>query len=127
MRAFVPVGTKFSAQGHTWIAGYQKEKNHGTAFAEKYQVWTSKKTWLHLTCRYDIRKEKIIWEVSRYNNSQTRSGAASLAASQTRESLDAYVDRLALYGDESEKRYAKMILKKKNHVIIQDSKEEVQW
>lgn len=124
MRSFVPMGTKFSSHGHTWIAGPQKEKEWGTAFHQKYQVWTSKKTWLHITCRYDVRKEKLTWEVSRYDTTTTRSVAVSLAASHTREELDAYVDRLALYGDETEKRYTKMILKKKKHVIIQDSKED---
>ncbi len=128
MRAFVPAGTKFNAHGFTWVASAERSKNWGTAFAEKYQVWVCKKTWLHLTCRYDIRKEKLTWQVSRFDTSVTRSGAASMAASMTRESLDAYVDRLALYGDEVEKRYAKMILKKKKHVVIPDAKpEEIQF
>lgn len=124
MKAFVVQGTKFSSHGHTWIAGEQKTKGELTAFAEKIQIWHSKKTWLCLICRYDIRKEKLSWEVSRFNTSATRAGAASLAASQTREALDAYVDRLALYGDEPEKRYAKIILKKKKHVVIEDGKLE---
>lgn len=123
MRAFVTVGTKFSHQGLTWVAGIEKIKSPNTAVAEKIQVWRSKKTWLTITCRYDIRKERLTWEVSRYDTSLTRNGAASIAASQTREALDAYVDRLALFGDEVEKRYAKMILKKKKHTIITEQEE----
>lgn len=131
MKAFVVAETKFTAHGHTWIAGLQQTKRWNTAFAEKFQVWKSKKTWLTITCRYDYRKEKLSWEVSRYDTSKTRTGAAAMAAGQTREALDAYVDRLALYGDEPEKRYARMILKKKKHVNLEEhirkNEEEVQW
>lgn len=127
MKYFAPVGTKFSHSGMTWIAEIERLKNPNTAIAQRVQVWSSKKTWLKLLCRYDIKRETIIWEVDRYSTSATRNGAAAMAASQTREALDAYVNRLASFGDENERKYAKMILKKKGHVNLIEQKEEVKW
>lgn len=125
MRSFVAAGTKFTAHGHTWIAKAEVTKNWGTAFAMKYQVWTSKKTWLHITCRYDYKLDQLTWEVSRYETSKTRTGAAALAASRTREELDMYVIKLSAFGDETEKRYSNMILKKKGHPTSPFRKDEV--
>lgn len=129
MKAFVSVGTKFTSHSMTWIARQQTRKGQGTGFDIMKQIWTSKKTWLHLTCRYDVNREKLSWDVGRYDTASTRSGAASLAASLTREALDQYVDRLATYGDGVEARYSKMILKKKNHTVCASNlfKGEVQW
>lgn len=118
MRAFVAFGTKFSSNGHTWIAGPERRMSCGTAFEQIVQVWKSKTTWKTITCKYDIRSQKLVWEVERYSTAQTRSGAAALAASETREALDGMVDHLARYGDEIEKRYSKMIHKKKGHVNV---------
>lgn len=118
MRAFVAMGTKFSAHGHTWIADGERTLNPQTAVSEKIQIWRSKKTWLTIICRYDIRKQELKWAVGRYSTSQTRSGAAALAAAETRENLDNFVDYLAKYGDEIEKRNARMILKKKGHLNL---------
>lgn len=128
MKAFMPAGNKFTAHGYTWVAGPETSKHWATAMAEKRQVWRSKKTWLVIVCCYDIRKEKLSWKVGRFDTASTRTGAAAMAASMTREQLDTFVDRLALYGDEPEKRYARMILKKKKQNLPDESKtEEVKW
>lgn len=118
MKNFFPQGTKFNHKGFIWIAGAQSEKDWGNAMYQKYQVWYCKKTWFTLTCRYHVREERLTWEVSRYEMTKTRAGAASLAASNTREALDGYVDLLARYGDEIERTQAKMILKKKGHINL---------
>lgn len=118
MRSFVVPGTKFTAHGHTWVADVKKEYNSGTAFLEYRQMWRSKKTWLVFQCCHDVARETIRWKVDKYSTAKTRSGAAALAASMTREQLDNMVDLLSSYGDETEKRYANMILKKKGHVNL---------
>lgn len=118
MRNFVVPGTKFSSYGLTWVADPKKTLNIDTAVMEHRQMWRSKKTWLVIQCCFDPRRETIKWMVDRYSTAKTRSGAAALAASMTREALDAYVDRLSSFGDETEKRYANMILKKKGQVNL---------
>lgn len=128
MKNFAPVGTKFSHSGMTWVADMERVKNPGTAIKQRIQVWCSNKTWLKILCRYDINRETITWEVDRYSTSSTRNGAAAMAASQTREALDVYVNRLASFGDEAERKYAKMILKKKGQVNpIEQKMEKVKW
>jgi hypothetical protein len=126
MRNFVAAGEKFSAHGMTWVAAPVKDYNAGTGIHEKRQVWMSKKTWLFITCCFDVRRETITWKVDRFSTAKTRAGAAALAASMTREQLDLYVGRLAVYGTEKEKRSTRAILKLSQRNDEDAAKEQAQ-
>ncbi len=121
---FTHAGKKVTIGGTKWTANAVVTKNRGNAFEAKYQYWSCDKTWIMIHAELFLNRHQQSWKIGNVTTVRSMNAAVAVAMGETRKKLDNFVDYLERYGDATEKRYAKMIHKKKKivNVLFPESK-----